>query len=58
MNDDWSWIGDYAARRAQLTPKLEAIVDNIENKRYTFGEMNNRANQLAHALKKKGISLA
>ncbi len=56
MNDDWSWIGDYSARRAQLTPKLEAIVDNIEKKRYTFEEMNYRANQLAHALKKRGIS--
>lgn len=52
---DWSWIGDYAARRAQLSPHKEAIVDNIQKRRYTFSDVNARANQLAHVLQKMHI---
>ena len=44
---DWSWIGDWTGRRALLTPKKEAIVDNIQNKRYTFQDVDKRANQVA-----------
>ncbi len=47
---DWSWIGDWTGRRALLTPKREAIVDNILKNRYTFKEMDNRANQVARIL--------
>jgi fatty-acyl-CoA synthase len=54
-HEDWPWIGDFAARRAQLTPFKVAIVDNIEKKRYTFNEINKRANQLARVLIKQGI---
>jgi fatty-acyl-CoA synthase len=49
------WIGDWAAKRALLTPKWEAIVDNIEMKRYTYADMNIRANQLARILLDLGI---
>ena len=52
---DWSWIGDWTGRRAILTPKQEAIVDNIQNNRYTFQEMDNRANQVARVLLDSGI---
>ena len=47
---DWSWIGDWTGRRALLTPKTEAIVDNIHHKRYTFEVMDRRANQVARLL--------
>lgn len=52
---DWSWIGDWTGRRARLTPKKEAIVDNIQNRRYTFGEMDQRANQVARLLLDSGV---
>jgi fatty-acyl-CoA synthase len=52
---DWSWIGDWTGRRALLTPKGEAIVDNIQNRRYTFEEMDIRANQVARILLDSGI---
>ncbi len=52
---DWSWIGDWTGRRALLTPKREAIVDNIQNKRYTFEEMEMRANQVARILLDSGV---
>jgi fatty-acyl-CoA synthase len=52
---DWSWIGDWTGRRALLTPKREGLVDNIQNKRYTFEDMNKRANQVARILLDSGI---
>jgi fatty-acyl-CoA synthase len=51
----WSWIGDWTGRRALLTPKTEAIVDNILNERYTFAQMDKRANQTARLLLDSGI---
>ncbi len=54
-HQDWSWIGDYVGRRAQLTPNKEAIIDNIEKKHYTFAQMNSRANQLARVLGDLGV---
>lgn len=53
---DLSWIGDWAGRRALLTPKREAIFDNMENKRYTYEELNQRANKIARVLLDHGIS--
>ena len=53
---NWSWIGDWPGRRALLTPKNEAFYDNIEDKKYTYQEMEYRANQLARVLLDSGIS--
>ncbi len=52
---DWSWIGDWTGRRALLTPNREAIVDNIQKKRYTFKDMDKRANQVARLLLDSGV---
>ncbi|MFX1265300.1 MAG: long-chain fatty acid--CoA ligase [Promethearchaeota archaeon] len=52
---DWSWIGDWTGRRALLTPKEEAVVDNIQKKRYTFKVMDRRANQVASLLLDSGV---
>ncbi|TFG95698.1 long-chain fatty acid--CoA ligase, partial [Candidatus Thorarchaeota archaeon] len=52
---DWSWIGDWTGRRALLTPKREALIDNQTGTRYTFERMNVRANQVANALHEIGI---
>lgn len=38
-----------------MTPKKEAIVDNIQNTRYTFEEMDKRANQVARLLLDSGV---
>ena len=54
--EDWTWIGDISGRRAQLTPDRIAIIDNIEKQKYTFADMNIRANQLARLLLELGIS--
>jgi fatty-acyl-CoA synthase len=52
---DWSWIGDWTGRRALLTPQGEAVIDNIQNKRYTFEVMEHRANQAARVLLDSGV---
>ena len=53
--NDWSWIGDWTGRRAILTPKHEALVDNHSGKRYSYRVMDERANRLAHYLIELGI---
>ncbi len=54
--DEFTWIGDWAKRRAILTPNREAIFDNIEKNLYTYNDLNLRANQLARVLLNEGIS--
>ena len=53
---DWSWIGDWTGRRAILTPRHEAIVDNIDGGRYTFEEMDRRANAVGRVLLDLGVT--
>jgi len=55
-NEEFSWIGDWAGRRASLTPVRYAIFDNNTKKSYTYNELNIRAKQLAHVLLDQGIS--
>ncbi|MFW9880182.1 MAG: AMP-binding protein [Candidatus Thorarchaeota archaeon] len=56
ISEDFSWIGDWAGRRASLTPNRQAIFDNLEKKYYSYKELNIRANQLARVLLDYGIS--
>ncbi|MFZ4535343.1 class I adenylate-forming enzyme family protein [Propionivibrio sp.] len=38
-----NWVGDWAGRRAALTPQRTALYDSFTEKAYTFQEMNERA---------------
>ena len=38
-----NWVGDWAGRRAALTPHRIALYDSFTQKAYTFQEMNDRA---------------
>ncbi len=38
-----NWVGDWAGRRAALTPHRIALYDSFTQKTYTFQEMNDRA---------------
>jgi fatty-acyl-CoA synthase len=49
-DENWKWIGDWIGQRASLTPQKEALLDATNEKRYTYGELNNRGNQLANLL--------
>lgn len=41
---------DLLSRRADLTPDRNALVDLASGTRYTYAELNRRANRLAHLL--------
>ncbi|MFX0075804.1 MAG: AMP-binding protein, partial [Candidatus Hermodarchaeota archaeon] len=56
ISTEFEWIGDWAGRRAVLTPNREALFDNIEKKLYTFNDLNLRANKLARVLLDEGIT--
>lgn len=53
---EFEWIGDWSGKRAILTPNREAIFDNVEKKRYTYKQLDIRANKLARILLNMGIS--
>lgn len=56
ISTEFKWIGDWAGRRALLTPKREALFDNIEKILYTYSDLDLRANKLARVLLNEGIS--
>ena len=41
-----NWVGDWAGRRATLTPSFPAIYDSFTKRQYTFKEINDRANRV------------
>ena len=45
------YIGDWLGRREWLTPERLALVDATTNTRYTYGELNARANRMAAVLR-------
>ena len=55
--NEFQWIGEWSSRRATLTPNREAIVDNIEKKRYSYKDIDERANKLAQVLLDNGVQI-
>lgn len=43
-------VGVHLAKRAQLNPDLEALVDDAARRRFTFAELNRQADRAAHVL--------
>ena len=50
---DNSWIGNYSRSRACLDPAGLAVVDIDTDKKYTYGDLDRRANVLANLLRDK-----
>ena len=50
---DNSWIGNYSYSRARLDSNGIAVVDLDTDRKYTYGDLDRRANQLANALRDK-----
>ena len=48
-------VGNMLAKRSDLHPHKEAFVDVQKGKRYSYRQYNRNANQIANALKEKGI---
>ncbi|MFW9918994.1 MAG: long-chain fatty acid--CoA ligase [Candidatus Thorarchaeota archaeon] len=55
QSEDWAWIGQWSKRRAELTPNKEAIFDHAMGKRYTYDDMDDRANRLSRMLHDFGV---
>lgn len=52
-----SWLGDWAGRRAAITPRRVALYDAATDTRYTYAEMNDRANRVGvYLLDRLGLS--
>lgn len=49
-------IGSLLTKRAQICPQREAFVEFERNRRFTFEELNARANRVANALLERGIT--
>ncbi len=41
-----SWVGDWAGRRAALTPEREAVYDPADGRRFRYRELDERANRV------------
>lgn len=51
------WLGDWAGRRAAITPRRVALYDAATDTRYTYADMNERANRVgAYLLDALGLS--
>lgn len=50
-------IGLFLSKRAALSPQLEAVVDHASGRRFSFQALNDRSNQIAHALQDRGVAV-
>ena len=41
-----NWVGDWAGRRAVMTPHRTALYDSFTQQTYTFQDMNDRASRV------------
>ncbi|WP_216828374.1 class I adenylate-forming enzyme family protein [Alkalihalobacterium elongatum] len=51
-----SWDTDWFANRARITPDRVAVVNGETNENWTYEQLNTRAENLASALKERGIN--
>ena len=49
------WLGNYAYFRARIEPGKDAVVDLDTGVHYTYGDLEDRANRLAHVLRGFGV---
>ncbi|MEF8829556.1 MAG: AMP-binding protein, partial [Haloarcula sp.] len=49
------WVGAWSERRAALTPAREGLVDATTGRRFTYAELDRRANRTARLLREYGV---
>ncbi|GAA5433238.1 AMP-binding protein [Haloarcula japonica] len=49
------WVGAWSERRAALTPDREGLVDATTGERFTYAELDRRANRTARLLRRHGV---
>lgn len=53
FSNDWIWVGNICAKRVEYSPNREAVYDYEYNRRFTYSELEERANKLANYLAKE-----
>jgi O-succinylbenzoate-CoA ligase len=48
-------VGGHLSKRAHLNPRLEALVDEAAGRRFTYAELDERANRVANMLLARGL---
>ncbi|OLS16734.1 MAG: Long-chain-fatty-acid--CoA ligase FadD13 [Candidatus Heimdallarchaeota archaeon LC_3] len=56
MENSWTWVGNWAEKRAELSPERVALIDDITGMKYTYNELNKRSDKLCNVLREKKIS--
>ncbi|MFB6073142.1 MAG: AMP-binding protein [Halobacterium sp.] len=56
MTDVGDWVGDWAGRRATLSPNEVALTDATTGDAWTYAELNERANRTARLLADYGVT--
>ena len=51
----YEWVGAWSERRARLTPDAEGLVDRTTGERFTYAELDRRANRAARLLREAGV---
>jgi fatty-acyl-CoA synthase len=49
------WVGAWSEKRAQLTPDREGLVDATTGERFTYAELDERANRAVRLLREHGV---
>src|SRR6478672_11137482 len=49
-------VGSHLAKRALLNPGVEALVDEAAGRRFTYAELDARADRVAHVLLDQGLA--
>ncbi|MFP9061783.1 AMP-binding protein [Natrialbaceae archaeon A-chndr2] len=55
-DEPYRWVGDWAARRASLSPNRTAVVDATTKTSVTYGDLEDRANQTARLLETHDVT--
>ncbi|PSP79059.1 long-chain fatty acid--CoA ligase [Halobacteriales archaeon QS_1_68_20] len=53
--DHYGWVGAWSERRAALTPDRVGLVDRTTGERYTYADLDARANRAARLLRRRGV---
>ena len=52
----YDWVGAWSEKRAQLSPDAVGLVDATTGERYTYAELDRRANRTARLLRDHGVA--
>ena len=51
-----TWVGAWSERRAMLTPERVGLIDETTGKRFTYAQLDHRANRTARLLERHGVT--